>query len=223
MQDWARLQNRSAVQYRPETPHSEKNASPGAAATPSRMARTIPMLAIALIFANLALAAVGGLYLSRFPRGGIAGLHVSTCVCDKCPPQAPLNQQPPENSTIEVDQSQKSSISSMIVSKGAVEGEEASLAPNLPIAAPEDEKVVAVLFFGVTRSIKYTLRSIQDNIVGSLKRAGYRVNVFVHTYSDESSSVDGASEGHENNEWQLLEPFKVSVTNQTEFLEAIRC
>lgn len=41
---------------------------------------------------------------------------------------------------------------------------------------------VAVCFFGLTRSLRWTLPSVQERLLGVLKEAGMRVDIFVHTY-----------------------------------------
>lgn len=50
---------------------------------------------------------------------------------------------------------------------------------------PEDNEQgprVALCFFGLTRSLRWTLPSVRRRLLGVLKEAGMRVDVFVHTY-----------------------------------------
>lgn len=42
---------------------------------------------------------------------------------------------------------------------------------------------VAVCFFGLTRSLRWTLPSVRSRLLGVLREAGMSVDVFVHTYS----------------------------------------
>lgn len=41
---------------------------------------------------------------------------------------------------------------------------------------------VAVCFFGLTRSLRWTLPSVQQKVFDVLEREGVRVDVFLHTY-----------------------------------------
>lgn len=41
---------------------------------------------------------------------------------------------------------------------------------------------VAVCFFGLTRSLRWTLPSLQQRVFDVLRREGMRVDVFLHTY-----------------------------------------
>lgn len=49
---------------------------------------------------------------------------------------------------------------------------------NEPVKPPQ----VAVCFFGLTRSLRWTLPSIQRRLLGVLRNSGMKVDVFVHTY-----------------------------------------
>ena len=42
---------------------------------------------------------------------------------------------------------------------------------------------VAVCFFGLTRSLRWTLPSVQDRLLDVLRRGGMSVDTFVHTYA----------------------------------------
>ena len=41
---------------------------------------------------------------------------------------------------------------------------------------------VAVGFFGITRSLKFTLNSILKNVIRPLEELGYDYKIFLHTY-----------------------------------------
>lgn len=109
---------------------------------------------------------------------------------------------------------------------GSVESIVHSEGPQSPdnLSVLEDRKAtrVALLFFGVNRSLNYTLSSIQENVLHPLEEAGYQPTVFLHTYSEGSVAVDIKPNETESYEWELLEPFMSSVTNQTLFLEKHR-
>lgn len=80
---------------------------------------------------------------------------------------------------------------------------------------------VALCFFGLSRSLKFTLPSIEDNILRPLRESGYRPTVFLHTYDDAAS--DEQSKGTGTEEWKLLNPFQSVVTSQEQFLSTHRC
>lgn len=76
---------------------------------------------------------------------------------------------------------------------------------------------MAFAFYGLTRSLEFTIDSIQRNVLGPVRAAGHAVDVFVHTYSEtEITNARSHEEGATLNatEWQLLEPAAHSVTDQ---------
>lgn len=79
---------------------------------------------------------------------------------------------------------------------------------------------VALLFFGLTRSLAYTLPSIEANVVAPLRDHGVETEVFLHTYND---TDDASSAGTDNSEWHLLNPSKYSITSQQTFIDATQC
>lgn len=74
---------------------------------------------------------------------------------------------------------------------------------------------VAICFFGLTRSLKYTLHSIQKMIVDPLRNAGIKYETYVHTYKiDKPYSYKWGGEHNikvDPNEYKLLNPdfFKI--------------
>lgn len=48
---------------------------------------------------------------------------------------------------------------------------------------------VAVCFFGLARSLRWTVPSIERRLLGVLRENGFEVDVFVHTYSLHEVSV----------------------------------
>jgi hypothetical protein len=95
------------------------------------------------------------------------------------------------------------------------------------ISTEVDERPrIAVCFFGLTRSLKYTLPTIQGNLLGPINRAGYAVDVFLHTYNDVAhlnNPRTGENSDLDQKEWQILEPLDAVLTSQTTFLRSIKC
>jgi hypothetical protein len=87
--------------------------------------------------------------------------------------------------------------------------------------ADADAPRVALLFFGLSRSLKFTLPSIRQNVIRPLTASGYRPTIFLHTYFD--AGTDAQSAEADADEWKLLEPFESSVTSQADFLSSSRC
>ena len=88
--------------------------------------------------------------------------------------------------------------------------------PSSPTARPTtDSKLrVAVCFFGLTRSLKITIHSIQAHIFNTLTLAGWEFDVYLHTYNQ--SSLTNPRSGEINatldpGEWRLLRPKRWSV------------
>lgn len=80
---------------------------------------------------------------------------------------------------------------------------------------PPEVPRVALLFFGLTRSLKFTLPSIEGNVIGPLQEMGLQVDVFVHTYND---TDDASSKQTRSDEWRLLKPTAHVITSQELFL-----
>lgn len=74
---------------------------------------------------------------------------------------------------------------------------------------------VALLFFGLPRSLKYTLPSIQKHLFRPLRDTGYTPTVFLHTF-------DGIGV-YSSEQWKLLQPFDHVVTSQKDFLAHSKC
>ena len=75
---------------------------------------------------------------------------------------------------------------------------------------------VALVFFGITRSLTHTIDSIKQNVLQPLKDAGIEYDIYVHTYDLAQLSNDRSREHSALNtsEWQLLQPDYVSITSQ---------
>ena len=74
-----------------------------------------------------------------------------------------------------------------------------------------NETKIAICFFGLTRSLKYTIDSIRRNIFQPLQQNKYNYDIYIHTYSVKSDTQDP-------DEFNLLNPDFYSITDQDEFL-----
>ena len=83
--------------------------------------------------------------------------------------------------------------------------------------APVTQKRVALAFFGLTRSLKYTIDSIRKNIFQQLKTADIAYDVYLHTYNLKRLSNSRSGEAAvdlNTTEWRLLEPDHFVTTDQ---------
>ena len=79
--------------------------------------------------------------------------------------------------------------------------------------------VVALGFFGITRSLKFTIDSIKHNITDSLNELGYDFKIFLHTYALDSYNNVRTGESTtqiDNDEYKLLNPDYFVIENQDE-------
>ena len=81
---------------------------------------------------------------------------------------------------------------------------------------PRRTKHVALAFYGLTRSLGYTIDSIRQNIFGPLSEAGYTYDVYLHTYDLQhlANARTGEAAALNTSEWQLLQPDFYKVTRQ---------
>ena len=76
---------------------------------------------------------------------------------------------------------------------------------------------VALAFFGITRSLKYTIKSIKFNIIDELEKNGIEHDVFLHSYIVSSYSNKRTGEkcdNMDNEEYKILNPKYVQIDNQ---------
>jgi len=74
---------------------------------------------------------------------------------------------------------------------------------------------IALAFFGITRSLRYTIKSIQKNILEPL--SGHSVDIFMHTYSLKNYKNTRAKEKtntYDNSEYKLLHPDHLKIEDQ---------
>ena len=79
---------------------------------------------------------------------------------------------------------------------------------------------IAICFFGLTRSLKYTLPSIKKNIFEVLKRNNISYDVYLHTYNLKGLTNKRSGEINcplDTEEWKLLNPIAHKITNQGDF------
>jgi hypothetical protein len=74
---------------------------------------------------------------------------------------------------------------------------------------------VALCFWGLTRSLKYTIHSIQKNILDILKKSKIDYDIYLHTYKFQNTYSNHRS-GElniilQNDEYKLLQPDHVSI------------
>ena len=84
---------------------------------------------------------------------------------------------------------------------------------------------VALCFWGLTRSLKYTIDSIQSNILDILKKKGIQYTIFMHTYSLNECYTNTRSKEYNilpnNNEYILLNPDYIQIDNQDKIKESL--
>jgi hypothetical protein len=86
------------------------------------------------------------------------------------------------------------------------------------------DKTIAICFYGLTRSLKYTIDSINTNIFEFLKSKKINYDVYLHTYNLNSLTNPRSDEYNENldpNEYKLLNPDYYLITDQSEFKNKI--
>lgn len=79
---------------------------------------------------------------------------------------------------------------------------------------------VALVFWGLTRSLKHTYDSIQHKILDVLKTNNIQYTIFMHTYKVDTPFTCKRSQEFncklDNNEYKLLNPDYVKIDNQDE-------
>ena len=79
---------------------------------------------------------------------------------------------------------------------------------------------VCICFFGLTRSLKYTIDSIKLNLFNVLESNNIEFDVFLHTYNLEyitNKRSDEFNEKLDYEEYKLLEPKEFIIENQDDF------
>jgi hypothetical protein len=83
---------------------------------------------------------------------------------------------------------------------------------------------VGLAFFGITRSLKYAIKSIKENILDQLKISDITWDIFMHTYTLDNyinKRTGEKNENVDNEEFKLLNPDFLHVDNQDMIKEKI--
>ena len=84
----------------------------------------------------------------------------------------------------------------------------------------EPKHKVAICFFGLTRSLNYTMPSIKTNILKVLQDNNIAYDIYLHTYDLTHISNKRSEEQNcplDTEEWKLLNPIAHKITNQATF------
>ena len=79
---------------------------------------------------------------------------------------------------------------------------------------------IAIGFFGITRSLKYTIKSINDNIIDILKQHDIKYDIFMHTYNITENYINIRTGENvnvcdiDNEEYKLLNADYIQIDNQ---------
>jgi len=90
----------------------------------------------------------------------------------------------------------------------------------------DDPRKVAVCFFGLTRSLKYTLPSIKEYLFEPLNTNGIKYEIFLHTYSIKGPYTNPRA-GEDNiildkNEYKLLKPDHYIIEDKDEVSKKLK-
>jgi hypothetical protein len=84
---------------------------------------------------------------------------------------------------------------------------------------------VALAFWGLTRSLKYTIDSINNKIINKFKEHGIQYKIFMHTWIVNSVYNNSRSKEHgvvlDNTEYSLLNPDYIELQDQDDFKQKI--
>jgi hypothetical protein len=84
---------------------------------------------------------------------------------------------------------------------------------------------VAICFFGLTRSLKFTLPSIEKYVLGPLKQYGIKHDIYLHTYKVKTPYTNPRAGERDirldNSEYKLLEPKEHMVEDKDEISKKI--
>ena len=79
---------------------------------------------------------------------------------------------------------------------------------------------IAICFFGITRSLKYTIKSIKENILQAFEENNIDYDIYLHTYKITSDYVNyraketTAANDIDNEEYKLLNPKYLKIDIQ---------
>jgi hypothetical protein len=82
-----------------------------------------------------------------------------------------------------------------------------------------EKRKVAILFFGLTRSLRKIYDNLKENIFDELISKGYEYDIFLHTYSLENPYINQWSgervDNYDNDAYKVLNPKYYIIENQT--------
>ena len=84
---------------------------------------------------------------------------------------------------------------------------------------------VALLFFGLTRSLKYTISSINSNLLDVFKKNNIDYDIYLHTYKLKTYINRRAGEktnNYDNDEYKLLSPNYLQIDDQDKIKENLK-
>ena len=87
-----------------------------------------------------------------------------------------------------------------------------------------NKKKVAIGFFGITRSLKYTIDSIKTNIFDVLTENNIDYDIFMHTYflkSYENKRAGEKTNKIDNEEYKLLSPKYLKIDDQDDIIKKL--
>ena len=80
---------------------------------------------------------------------------------------------------------------------------------------------LAICIWGIVRSLRFTLKSMEQNCLHPITAAGHTYEIFIHTYSFSGAYTNKRSNENSLNlnftEWKLLHPDHIYVENQDDF------
>ena len=93
---------------------------------------------------------------------------------------------------------------------------------NVKIETFRSKPKIAICFFGLTRSLDYTLDSIKQNIFSPLKESNINYDIILHSYDLNFLKMKRSGENNKLNteEWKQLNPDYVKIDNQDTFDES---
>lgn len=83
----------------------------------------------------------------------------------------------------------------------------------------------AILYFGLTRSLKNNYKSHQEHFFDILNKNGLSYRVFVHTWKTKNEFINwkkiNNSSNEENKDYNLLNPYEYKIESQDEFIDNV--
>lgn len=83
---------------------------------------------------------------------------------------------------------------------------------------------IALCFFGITRSLKYNIKSIEKKIFDELKREKIDFEIYLHTYKHNNyvnKRTEENCDNVDNEEYNLLNPKYLQIDNQDEIKQSL--